>query len=99
MRKAKNSMKEQLRIKKTMVVAALMMVLALTMHPVEVRSQIFLTDEDMETNLRDPKQGFVVPVPYQGGDADEYLPLGNGVLVLTALGGAYLLSKRKKSKH
>ena len=99
MRKAKNSMKEQLRIKKTMVVAALMMVLALTMHPVEVRCQIFLTDEDMETNLRDPKDGFVVPVPYQGGDADEYLPLGNGVLVLTALGGAYLLSKRKKSKH
>lgn len=99
MRKAKNSMKAQLKVKKTMAVAVLMMVLALTLHPVEVRSQIFLTEEDMETNLRDPQQGFVVPVPYQGGDLDEYLPLGNGVLVLTALGGAYLLSKRKKSKH
>lgn len=99
MRKAKNSMKAQHRVKKTMAVVILMMVLALTFHPLEVRSQIFLTEEDMETNLRDPQEGFVVPVPYQGGDLDEYLPLGNGVLVLTALGGAYLLSKRKKSKH
>ena len=98
MKKVKSNMRVQFGAKKSMVVAALLM-MVLMLHPVQLRSQIFLTDEDMETNLRDPVEGFTIPVPYQGGDADQYLPLGSGVWVLTAFGGAYLLRKRKKSKH
>lgn len=63
-----------------------------------VQAQVFIMDEDFEGNIRVSESEFVVPVPYQGGDLDEYLPLGDGVLLLTALGGAYLLRKRKKSK-
>ena len=55
-------------------------------------------DEDVEGNIRVGESEFVVPVPYQGGDLDEYLytPLDGGWLLLTALGGAYLFKKRKK---
>ena len=63
-----------------------------------VQAQVFIMDEDMEGNIRLGETEFVVPVPYQGTDLDEYLPLGDGVMLLTALGGAYLLRKRKKSK-
>lgn len=97
MRKADNNMKKQLMAMKPMLVAALLM-MVLTLHPVQVRSQVFLTDEDMESNIRVPVEDFWIPVPYQGGDADQFLPLGSGVWVLTALGGAYLLNKRRKRK-
>jgi len=65
-----------------------------------VQAQVFIMDEDVEGNIRIKDSEFTVPVPYQGTDWDEYLytPLGDGVLLLTALGGAYLLRKRKKSK-
>ena len=63
-----------------------------------VQAQVFIMDEDVEGNIRIKDSEFTVPVPYQGTDLDEYLPLGDGVLLLTALGGAYLLRKRKKSK-
>lgn len=99
MKKAEFNIKVQHSAKKPMVVAALvMMVLDLTLCPVQVRSQVFLTDEDLESNIRVPVEDFWIPVPYQGGDADQFLPIGSGVWVLTAFGGAYLLRKRKKSK-
>ena len=62
------------------------------------QAQIFIMDEDVEGNIRLGDKDFTVPVPYQGTDLDEYLPLGNGVWLLTALGGAYLLRKRKDEK-
>ena len=40
-------------------------------------------------------------VPMQGVSVDQWkiTPLGNGFLLLAGMGGAYLLSKRKKSKE
>lgn len=66
-----------------------------------VQAQVFIMDEDAGGNIRIKESEFTVPAPYQGTDLDEYeyVPLGDGVLLLTALGGAYLLRKRKKSKH
>lgn len=80
-------------IKRFIVVIGLLLVMTCP-----VQAQVFIMDEDMEGNIRLGETEFVVPVPYQGTDWDEYLPLGDGVMLLTALGGAYLLRKRKKSK-
>ena len=56
-------------------------------------------DDDLEnTPRKGAPSGFFVPVPYTGGDGDQYLPLGNGALLLAGLGGAYLLGKRRKKK-
>jgi LPXTG-motif cell wall-anchored protein len=33
-----------------------------------------------------------------GDDQTNYLPLGEGILLLAALGGAYLLGKRRKEE-
>ena len=70
---------------------------AMSLIPARVNSQIFLSDED-DASLRSGAQNidFNLIVPYEGGDADQYLPLGDGLFVLAALGGAYLLKKRKK---
>ena len=81
-------------IKRFIAVIGLILVMTCPVH-----AQVFIMDEDVEGNIRLGADDFVVPVPYQGTDWDEYLPLGDGVLLLTALGGAYLLRKRKKSKH
>jgi hypothetical protein len=89
----KNRMKNM--IKRSIAVIGLLLVLTN-----QAQAQVFLMDEDAGGNIRIAESDFVVPVPYQGTDWDEYLytPLGDGVLLLTALGGAYLLRKRKKSK-
>ena len=63
-----------------------------------LRAQVFLMDDEFESNIRVGESQFVVPAPYQGGDLDQYLPLGNGLLLLTSFGGAYFLKKRTKKK-
>ena len=96
MRKANNSM-NQYRMRKAIVLVAFLGILALTLFPGKVMSQVFLTQEDMENSLRaQAPEEFVIPVPYEGGDADQYLPLGDGLLLLVGLGSCYLLKKRRK---
>ena len=63
-----------------------------------MQAQVFIMDEDVESNIRLGEKEFLVPVAYQGTDFDEYLPLDGGWLLLAGLGGAYLLKKRKKEK-
>ena len=60
------------------------------------QAQVFIMDEDVEGNIRLGEREFVVPVPYQGGDLDEYVPLDSCWLLLAGMGGAYLLKKRKE---
>lgn len=76
---------------KFIVLGALMMFLVLPM-----RAQVFLMEEDVESNIRVVGSEFVVPAPYQGGDLDQYLPLGDGLLLLAGFSGAYLLRKRRE---
>lgn len=61
-----------------------------------VKAQVFILDDEFEGTQRNPSVDFGLIVPYEGGDADQFVPLGEGVLVLATLGGAYLLKKRKK---
>ena len=63
-----------------------------------MNAQVFIMDDEVESNIRVGESSNNLLTPYQGGDLDQYVPLGDGVLLLTAFGGACLLKKRKKSK-
>ena len=62
------------------------------------QAQIFIDDDEFEGTLRQGSSSSDLSVPYQGGDLDQFVPLGEGMLALSLLGGAYLLSKRKKEQ-
>jgi len=62
-----------------------------------MNAQILILDEEFEGGSRSAYEDYTLNVPIQGTDADQqYTPLGEGVFALGLLGGAYLLSKRKK---
>ena len=46
------------------------------------RAQIFITDDEFEGILRHGESEYVLVVPTQGSDADQFLPVGDGWLVL-----------------
>lgn len=65
--------------------------------------QIIYTSEDEGTHLRSGStdvNSFGVMVPLQNSNLDQWkmeiVPLGDGLLLLVGLGGAYLLKKRRK---
>lgn len=59
-------------------------------------AQVFLIDDDID-NPRVPDVEFNINNPgIHGSGEDWYLPVGDGVLLLAALGGAYLFGKKKK---
>ena len=64
-----------------------------------LRSQVFLTQEDLDSE-RDGQWsdiGLIIPIHEQDFDqAEPFAPVGSGIALLAALGGAYLLGKRKK---
>ena len=72
---------------------------ALLMVAVSSNGQVFIADDEFEGMLRREEPEYALFVFNQGYDADfSYVPVGSGALVLTCLGGAYLLAKRKKRK-
>lgn len=77
---------------------AVLAAMALATAPTTAFSQVFLWDEETGSYRAGMSASEFNIVPYQGGDADQYLPLGDGLLLLTGLGGGYGLAKRKKSK-
>ena len=70
-----------------------------TMLAVPAMAQVFLDDEATTSNreLRDGEY-FGVMVPSENVDYDQwkYAPVGEGLLVLAGLAGAYLIGKRRK---
>lgn len=66
-------------------------------------AQVFiLSDEEFANNKRANAPGAGPLAPYQGGDLDQtldnYSPVGSGIALLAALGGAYLLGKKRQKK-
>lgn len=59
------------------------------------KAQVFMMDGD--ENYREPEDPAVfVNLPSNFGmGTDYYLPVGDGILLLVALGGAYMLKKKK----
>ena len=58
--------------------------------------QIFMIDEDDYLRNHFPIEPYGLVVPDYGLTIDQYAPLGSGTAWLVALGGAYLLCKKRK---
>ena len=82
-----------------MKVKKIIVLLSLLSLATASQAQIFIDDDEFEGALRKGKSFSTLIVPAQGHDGDLYVPIGEGVAVLSLLGGAYLLSKRKKKKR
>ena len=79
--------------KRIVVLLTALMLMASTMN-----AQIFIADDEFEGTMRLEEDEFVLFVPVQGHEGDQfYAPVGSGLL-LTGMAGAYLLTKRKKQK-
>ena len=61
-----------------------------------LKAQVFITDDEFEGVLRHGESEYILVAPTQGTNADQYLPLGDGLYVLGAFAASYLLAKRKK---
>ena len=89
-----NNTKERRVMRKSFILLVTMLLMALPM-----RSQVFLTQEDLDSE-RDGQWediGLIIPIHEQDFDqAEPWAPVGSGITLLTALGGAYLLGKRRK---
>lgn len=71
----------------------LLLLLSLTMVS---KAQIFIDDDEFEGTLRNGNSSSILLVPIQGQQTDQYVPLGEEILLLACLGGAYLMKKKKK---
>ena len=83
-------------MKKILLIITLFLTLAAPM-----RAQVFIMEED-ENEFRNVfGNGEWNNVIVHGSPDDQmnFMPLGEGILLLTALGGAYLLSKGKTGKQ
>ena len=86
---------------KTRIIALMAIVMmSLALVP-EVKAQVFILDylEEAENDRigRPQIEGFDLPTtPQLGITIDQYVPVGSGIAVLAALGGAYLLGKKNK---
>ena len=80
---------------KTRKVVAILLFLAMSLT---MKAQVFMMDGD--ENYRDPEdpQVFAGLPNNFGSGYDYYMPVGDGIMLLAALGGAYLLKKKNTSK-
>lgn len=80
-------------MKRTILIFSLILCMAMPM-----RAQVFiLEEEDNEfRNVFGNGEWNNVIGHGNGNDQTNYLPLGNGLFVITALGGVYLWGKRKE---
>ena len=86
--------KENRIMRKSYILLVVMLLMALPM-----RSQVFLTQEDLDNERQGQWEdiGLIIPIHEQDFDqAEPFTPVGSGIVLLTALGGAYLLGKNRK---
>ena len=76
----------------------LTIVAVLTMAITPSMAQIFLSDEECNNARCEYNGDLGVIVPMQNDLHDQYVPVGEGLMLLTGLGFVYLLGKRKKSE-
>ena len=89
----KNKTTNQEKRNKVLVIALLLL---LSVHP--AKAQIFLDDESIIQRSWVSEELQLPFVPVLGLTTDQYVPLGSGIMLLTGLGGAYLLGKRRKDE-
>ena len=84
-------------MKKTFAILSLTLALSMT-----ARAQIFLQDDDAyNPRATSDVNGEYGNIIYHGLGEDQpnWVPLSGGALLLTALGGAYLLGKKPKKEN
>ena len=70
---------------------------ALLLTATVANAQVFMLDKDGKRQKEDiDNVGGYIPENGVEYDQGEYLPTGGGALLLAALGGAYLVGKRRK---
>ena len=75
------------------------LMVAILMTSGTAMAQIFLDDESLTNRgwLGDMDElGNIIPFHEVEWDQANYVPTGGGIMLLTVLGGAYLLGKRRK---
>ena len=86
-------------IKSRQIILSATLLLAMLLTMAKATAQVFIMDDEFEGTMRQNTEDFGLIVPIEGLDSDQYLPLGDGLLVLVVLSGEYLMKKRKKSKR
>ena len=84
-------------MKKILLIFTLLLTLAAPM-----RAQVFIMEEDENDRLGNVfGNGEWNNIIVHGSPDDQtnWVPLGEGILMLTALGGAYLMRKKKSSNN
>ena len=83
-------------MKKLIITTAILLGLGLTSFADPYGGGLFLRGDNRETsNLRDDPSP-MLPAHNQTGDADA--PLGTGIALLTTLGAAYLVGKKRREE-
>ena len=78
-----------------------MLMAAILLLSMPLRSQVFLTQEDLDSERDGQLEdlGLIIPIHEQDFDqAEPWAPVGSGIAVLAALGGAYLLGKKRREE-
>lgn len=77
----------------------LTIVAALAIAVTPAMSQVFIDEDEMNENRGTMAAGgFGAMVPQQQLNVDQFIPVGDGLLLLGGLGITYLLGKRKKNE-
>ncbi len=82
-----------------------MAIASMLVAPVAMMAQnIFLNNEEMVESMlgekeAEGKEGEKEEIHRDITDIDEFAPLGEGVLLLSCLGGAYLFGRRRKEQN
>ena len=68
---------------------------------VSAKAQIFLQDDEGgNRSMIDPENGAYIDLPEGYGlGVDYFTPIGSGIVILAALGGAYLLNKNNNQTN
>ena len=80
---------------KTRKAVAILLFLAMSLT---MKAQVFMLDGDENYRTPEDPQVFAGLPENYGLGVDWYTPVGDGIMLLAALGGAYLLRKKKKNK-
>lgn len=91
----RKQLKKHTAMKKRIVI----IILAMFMAVVPTMAQVFIMEDDESMSPRDPESAitFNVIVASQDVANDQFVPLGEGILLLSGLAGAYLLRRRKRN--
>ncbi len=83
--------------KKIIALAAVIALLFGSMFMNQSKAQIFILDDEESSRMR-TNESKLPNIPWLGVNHDQYAPLGGEVLVLSCLGVAYFIGKRRKKE-